>query len=466
MIERYSDPKIKEIWDNPNKLRLWQQTELAVIQARCNLSLFPPMVGSQIKEILENTSIDISWWLARDKEIHHDLNAFLDERLKNLPSELHQYFHEGMTSYDTEEPSMSLMLLDSVKIIETAGLEIMGVLAPMIEKYKATPMMARTHGQEAKLQSFGKRIFTWYKKLQISFDELTKAKELICYSKLSGAIGNYQGLSAKEEFEALKILGLKPFKGATQIMPRQLHQPLVNALVMIIGSLSQIAEDIRLGARSGNPIFQEPFAKKQKGSSAMPHKKNTITLENQVGMFILAKGFAQMLRDVMITWEERSIEQSAVERIAWPDLFHVVMNSYKNMGKVLKDLQVYPENMLKEIENSKGCYASEDAKDWLKQKGSQFGLKHEDAYRIVQLAAFNAHWLKGVNESIKDLISQAKLQPMPDNLDAGAEDVNFWREKLKEIFSVPANQKSWAQIFDIEYHLRNENYLFEELKQK
>jgi len=464
MIERYADPKIKEIWENPNKLKLWQQTEFAVIGARCNLGIYPPMVISRIKESLAETPIDIAWWLNRDKEIHHDLNAFLDERLRFLPGELHQYFHAGMTSYDTEEPAMSLMLLDSVNIIENSGQEMMKLLLAMIDKYKETPMMARTHGQEAKLQSFGKRIFTWYQKLQISLAELSRAKELLYFSKLSGAIGNYQGLTAGEEQAALENLGLKPFKGATQIMPRQLHQPLANALVMVIGSLSQIAEDIRLGARSGNPIFQEPFAKKQKGSSAMPHKKNTITLENQIGMWILAKGFAQMLRDCMITWEERSIEQSGVERIAWPDLFHVAMNSFKNMNKVLKDLQVYPANMMKEIEGSKGCYASEDAKDWLKEKGSQFGLKHEDAYRIVQLAAFNAHWLKDVNMSIKDLISQGKLQAMPDNLETSAEEINSWQEKLKEIFSLPSNRESWEHIFEIQYHLRNEKYLFEEIE--
>jgi len=463
MIERYADPKIKEIWDNPNKLNLWQKTELAVIKAKCSLRIYPQTVISQISEILETVPIDINWWLARDKEIHHDLNAFLDERLRHLPAELHQYFHAGMTSYDTEEPPMSLMLLDSVQLVEKSYQELAGLILALIEKYKATPMMARTHGQEAKLQSFGKRAFTWYKKMQLSINELTKAKELLYYSKLSGAIGNYQGLDAAEEEEVLKNLGLKPFKGATQIMPRQLHQPLVNALLMIIGSLTQIAEDIRLGARSGNPIFQEPFAKKQKGSSAMPHKKNTITLENQIGMWLAAKGFAQMLRDVLITWEERSIEQSGVERIAWPDLFHVTMNSFKNMNKVLKDLQVYPANMMKEIENSKGCYASEDAKDWLKEKGSQFGLKHEDAYRIVQLAAFNAHWLKDVNESIKDLISQAKLQPMPENLEASPEEIGVWQEKLKNIFALPANQESWNKIFEIDYHLRNEKYLFEEL---
>ena len=463
MIERYADFKIKEIWDNTNKLNLWQKTELAVIKAKCSLRIYPQSVISQITEILEAVPIDINWWLARDKEIHHDLNAFLDERLRHLPLELHQYWHAGLTSYDTEEPPMSLMLLDSLQLVEKSYQEMAGLLLALIEKYKSTPMMARTHGQEAKLQSFGKRVFTWYKKMQLSFNELAKAKELLAYSKLSGAIGNYQGLDAHEEEEALKNLGLKPFKGATQIMPRQLHQPLVNALVMIIGSLTQIAEDIRLGARSGNPIFQEPFAKKQKGSSAMPHKKNTITLENQIGMWIAAKGFAQMLRDILITWEERSIEQSGVERIAWPDLFHVAMNSFKNMNKVLKDLQVYPANMLKEIANSKGCYASEDAKDWLKEKGAQFGLKHEDAYRIVQLAAFNAHWLNGVNDSIKELISQAKLQPMPDNLEASAEEISVWLEKLKNIFALPANLESWNKIFEIDYHLRNEKYLFEEL---
>lgn len=490
MIPRYSNPRITEIWSDANKLKLWQATELAVIQARSEMGVFPSDAISRIEAILEKKEIDLDWWLARDKEIHHDLNAFLDERLRHLPVELHQFFHEKMTSYDTEEPPMSLMLIASAEEVINQANSMMDLLWDMMRKYRHTPMLGRTHGQEAKLQSFGKRVFTWHIRLYRSVIEMHQAIDLIIRSKLSGAIGNYQGVSPEEEEKALQFLGLTPFKGATQIMPRQLHQPLVNSLVMIVSSLTQIAEDIRLAARSGNPILQEPFGKKQKGSSAMPHKKNTITCENQIGMLILAKGFARMLQDCQVTWEERSIEQSSVERIAWPDLFHVVMNSFKNMNRVLSGLRVNTDNMLLEIHNSRGCYASEEAKEWLKKKGADFLLEHEDAYRIVQLASFIVHepyqsrkklreripvsyeeaqeildyQLAGLIEATEDvehigkLISEGNLRPV-DELDISAGQIRQWNHLLMEIFDDPDNQASWQEIFQISYHLRNEKVL-------
>ncbi|OGY41890.1 MAG: hypothetical protein A2Y82_05565 [Candidatus Buchananbacteria bacterium RBG_13_36_9] len=494
MIERYSDPEIKKIWTNEEKLKRWQDTELAVIKARTKLGTYPSNVYDLIANTLKNTPIDIKDWLAKEEKTRHDLNAFLLERTQHLERVLHQFFHDSMTSYDTEEAPMSLMLLASVAVVEKACYKLLGILSDKVKRYQFTPMLGKTHGQEAKLQSVGKRFFTWYVKLLVSFLELQKAKENIYFSKLSGAIGNYQGVTPEEEKIALEIMGLKPFKGATQIMPRQLHQPLANALTMIIGSLSQMAMDIRLGARSGNKIFQEYFDKKQMGSSAMPHKKNPIDDENQEGMFILGKNYAQMLRDIMVTWEERSIEQSSVERVAWPDLFHVVMRSFKNMTRVIEKLLIFNDNMLLEIINSKGCYASEDVKEWLMKKGEPYGLTYEDAYRIVQLAAENAHDVSPYRKALRanppdsleaaqkllqimdeqfrhacnsydgidDIIIGCKLTYTPE-LGISAEEIERWKSILLKIFNRETIE-SFLEIFSIKYQLRNEHFLFEELK--
>jgi len=493
MVPRYSNSGIADKSSDVNKLNMWQKVELAVIKAKEQLGIFPAGIHQRIKTILGNYPIDeeaVKWWKARDKEIGHDLNAFLDERFRHLPQELHQYFHKGMTSYDTEEPAFSLILLDNIALVEMEIEAFLLSLKAMAIKYRYTPMLGRTHGQEAKMQSFGKRVFTWHRKLTIAQEILRNAKILIGYSKLSGAIGNYQGLDEVEEVTALGILGLQPLKGATQIMPRQMHQPLANALVMVVSALTQIAEDIRLAARSGLPILQEPFGKKQKGSSAMPHKKNTITCENQIGMFTMAKGFARMIQDCLVTWEERSIEQSCVERVAWPDLFHVVMQSFKNMKKVVEGLQVFPDNMMMEIFNSRGCYASEDAKDWLKEHGAEFGLSHEDAYRIVQLAAFNAHKVSLFRQNLRQgkiesyvqveevyakvtehmahvnsydhlavIIANGSLN-YSDELDLSEDEVNKWNEILRKIFFVKENVESFKEIFSITYQLRGEEVLF------
>jgi len=494
MIERYSNQNIKTIWSNEEKLKRWQEVELAVIKAREQMGIFPKGVYEKIRAILENKPIDVEWWKARDKEINHDLNAFIDERIRHLPPELHQYFHKGMTSYDTEEPAMALALLASFNEVITLIEPLRSILLKLVTLYRYTPMLGRTHGQEAKLQSFGKRCLTWLSGFQVSVWQLSHVQDHLKFSKLSGAIGNYQGLSPVEEESALKLLGLIPFKGATQIMPRGIYMPLVNALEQLVASLTQIAEDIRLGARSGLPIMQEPFGKKQKGSSAMPHKKNTITCEQQIGMLTLAQNFANMLRQRIITWEERAIEQSCVERVAWPDLFHVVMQSFKNMNKVLSGLQVFPDNMMIEIINSRGCYASEDIKDWLKEKVTEFKLGHEDAYRMVQLAAFNCHKVSlyrtnirthpiesldlvaGIYSELKshlrhtddyitlgEILKNAMLEPSGE-LGASIKQVANWNNVLKEIFSNKQNCEEFGKLFDIAYHLRGENFLFEALK--
>jgi adenylosuccinate lyase len=491
MIERYEDQQIAEIWSDKSKLRKWQEVELAVILAREQLNIFPAGTYQKIKDRLDLYPIDeeaVLWWKARDKEIHHDLNAFLDERLRHLPSELHQFWHKGMTSFDTEEPAMALLLGESVLQLDKPYQRIKGILLAMAAKYRYTPMLGRTHGQEAKLQSFGKRCLTWLNVFLIAYNQTCDAYELRSQSKLSGAIGNYQGLSWEEEAKALEILGLKPFIGATQIMPRIVYLPLANSLEMVVISLTQIAEDIRLGARSGNPIFQEPFGKKQKGSSAMPHKKNTITCENQIGMLTMAQDFAQMLRERAITWEERAIEQSSTERIAWPDLFHVTMKSFKNMIKVLDGLQVFPDNMMLEIINSKGCYASEDAKDWLKEKFTELKLKHEDAYRIVQLASFRAHQVHEKRQDLRDksfsslsqadefwqwiyirffehvnimdIIESGQLMPHSE-LEASQQEIDNWNDILQYLFMDGKTAESWKKLFSLEYQLRGEPYIFQ-----
>ena len=497
MVPRYANDKITEIFSDINKLNMWQKVELAVILASENLGIFPQGIFEKIKTIFDVHPINeevIKWWKARDKEITHDLNAFIDERVRHLPTGLHQYSHKGMTSYDTEEPAFALLLKAAVIELDRPYQIIKGNLMAMSEKYRYTPMLGRSHGQEAKIQTFGKRCETWLKSFLIAYNEMLGAYKLLSQSKLSGAIGNYQGLTPAQEAKALEILGLKPFKGATQIMPRVIYLPLANSLEMIVITLTQIAEDIRLGARSGLPIFQEPFGKKQKGSSAMPHKKNTITCEQQVGMLTMARNFAQMLRERAITWEERAIEQSCVERVAWPDLFHVVMQSFKNMIKVLSGLQVFPDNMMIEIKNSRGCYASEDAKDWLKEHGAEFELPHEDAYRIVQLAAFNAHKVSLFRQNLRQgkiesyvqaeevfaklreqvahvnsydhsydhlavIIANGSLN-YSDELDLSEDEVSKWNEILRKIFTVKKNVESFKNIFSITYQLRGEDELF------
>ena len=491
MIPRYENSEVTKVWSNPNKLRLWQETELAVIKARVNLLLIDETIMINIASALHGNPINIDWWLARDKEIGHDLNAFLDERLRFLPVELQPHLHDGLTSYDTEEPAFAVMLLESLSVFEEQLKPLAKTLEDMALRYRYTIMNGRTHGQEAELQSFGKRCLTWLVAVREGAKNLARAKESLQYSKLSGAIGNYRGLEAKVEAEALKLLGFKPFYGATQIMPRELYASIAQAICQIVLTLDKIATDIRLGARSGRPILQEPFGKKQKGSSAMPHKKNTISCEQLEGMARMAKGYLQMIMDNIKTWEERAIEQSSVERVAWPDLFHVAIHSARTMARVLQGLVVYPDNMFAEIVASCGCYAAGEAKEFLRHHGSQYGLPAEDAYRIVQLAAFNAfapdkeakglrqnsptsfadaekalllfsHRSIGQPVSIHDIIVNSNLIAS-DQLDATEEVVEQWNRVLSVIFADIDIRNKWDEIFKPSYLLRGEDTLYKEI---
>jgi adenylosuccinate lyase len=491
MIPRYEKEEIKKIWSDESKTNLWQEVELAVLCMRVNFAGLAWELYRKIRDILKGVPIDLLWWKKREKEeTHHDLDAFLDERKRHLPVEFQHYVHEDMTSYDTEESPFVIMLKESIKLVKQNlnGLEL--VIGNMAKKYRYTIMMGRTHGQEAQLQSFGKRCLTWLKALVVSKTNLYRVAENLSYSRLSGAIGNYGGLDPEIELGALNFLELKPFYGATQIMPRELYAPIAQALCQIVMTLDKIAIDIRLGARSGNPIYQEPFGKKQKGSSAMPHKKNTISTEQMEGMARMAKGYLSMIMDNIKTWEERAIEQSSVERVAWPDLFHVVIHSLQTMTRILKDLAVYPDNMMREIVNSRGCYASTEVKKFLAEKGASFGLSAEEAYRIVQLAAFNVfspseedEWVrknppvsleeadeifskfqkipKGKIIPIKEIICYAHLRRSPE-LEA-TEEVIRWNGILSQIFQSGPNINEFNKIFSIPYLLRNENKLYQEI---
>ncbi len=492
MIERYEKREISDIWCDENKLNLWQNTELAVIQAREELAEIPSGTHAIIWNILRNTKIDVEWWKARDEIIHHDLNAFLEERIRHLPSELQKYFHEVITSYDTEEAPFATMLKQSLKIVFIKLQELEEVLVEMAKKYRYTIMNGRTHGQEAEMQTFGKRCLTWLKELWVSKGNLLGAAKNLKYSKISGAIGNYGSINPAVEKRALEILGFIPFYGATQIMPRVIYAPVAQGLAGIVSVLNNIALAIRLGARSGRPIYQEPFAKLQKGSSAMPHKKNTIQTEQIKGMERLARAYAGVSIENVETWEERAIEQSCAERIIWPDLFHAVVHSLGVMIKVMEGLKVYPDNMLLEIYESRGCYASAEAKEFLKERGIQYNLDAEDGYRIIQLAAFNAfdpqkerkmiretiptsfaevdnllNRFRFISEplvvSIEDRIINCELYAMTDQLAADEKIVANWNSILGKIFSDENNRIEWHKRFQPSYLLRNETKLYKEI---
>lgn len=480
---------MKNAFSDIHKLSLWQKTELAVIEAGVKLGMVPQAAFIQIRDIWAGTPIDVDWWLARDTEIHHDLNAFVDERVRHVPVEQQQYVHAfGITSFDTQEAAFATMLKECLALVETYYAKLCATIRDLAIKYRYTIMNHRTHGQEAELSTFGARCLTWYRDLETAMTTLRFAAQLLRFSKLSGAIGKYGHIDPEMERIALGILGFAPYYGATQIMPRIVYAPVADALCGLVAVINKIALDIRLAARSGRPLMREPFSKRQKGSSAMPHKKNPIRVEQLEGMLRMATGYASMIKANIVTWEERAIDQSSVERVAWPDLFHVTLHSLSVLKFVLSGLKVYPANMLREIHESRGVYASPAAKDFLKRHLADLG--HEAAYRIVQLACFNVfepsrEWM-GLNDlgprnfgdarwvleraatlidtvvSIRDFIPSAQLR-VTDELEASAEQVAAYNERLSRLFADPDVKAEWTKLFDPAFLLKNEGRLYKEI---
>lgn len=490
MIRRYADKRIDEIWSDEAKLKRWDESELAMLLTRLELEEIPYECYKAIETALQEHPTDIEWWQGRESEIQHDLNAYLDERRRHIPVKHQHELHRRMTSYDTEDPALARALLASVDVVQLALADLQSELYQVAHRHRFTPMLERTHGQWAKLRSFGSRVMTWQRQLRINEIRLRDAREWCRYSRMSGAIGNYGGdLTPEHERMALQKLGLVPFVGATQIGPRELHLALAQALGGLALTLQKISIDIRLGARSGCPLWHEPFGKKQKGSSAMPHKKNTITTEQMGGMVELALTQVHALERNVVTWEARAIEQSCVERVAWPDLFHVILRMLRGVTRVTRGLQVYPDNMLREIIESRGTYASDDAQNFLGKILAARGIEKEDAYRIVQLASFNAlepspEWSTvrdgtpatlevadriynsmqlvpaAQRRSIDLIIRAADLVPSAE-LEWTQAQVTQWNELLRDIFTDKDVAERWKELFSISYQLRGDSTLFD-----
>ena len=491
MHDRYDEPRITGIWGNNELLLGWQSVELAVMKARVDLGEMPQADYDLIEGALLSHPPNVRFWKKRDGKLNHDLNAFIEERLRFIPKDLQRWFHRLMTSYDTEESARQLHLMKSAVIVVEETRALMSVIKPQADKYRFAVMMKVTHGQWADPGTFGARLCGWYIELEEDLWALETAMRELHFSKLSGFVGNYTGITPELEEKALAILGLKPYIGATQIMPRTKALSLASAILRLSKTLTNIATAIRLGARSAGLIYQEPFKKGQKGSSAGPQKRNPITSEKTCGLDDLITGFHLALSNAAETWEERDIAQSCVERVAWRDIFHATIHELKQVAKVIRGLVVYPDKMMEEIVRTNGCYAANVAKEELKEWGAAYGLLAEDCYRMVQVAAFNLGYPlpdRGLPQSLEEAdqlfaaMQARSLEPCPrgnikevlrrgqlqytEMLAPSKTKIAKWNRILRKIFADPANDARWDEVFTLTYLLRNERVIYERVFDK
>jgi len=415
MIERYEDKKIKKLWSDQNKFNEWFKAEMAVVQARVNFREIPPIILSRIEARAKFT-------VERVKEIesktHHDLASFVQAVQESLDPDLRGFIHSGgVTSYDIEEPAMARIIISSIEHVHDIINMFLDTLKRKAVKYKNLIVIGRTHGQHAEPISLGIRFLNYLDAVERASLKLEDAKLEMYSSKISGAVGVYgHGLTPELEQEALSILGLKRARIATQIIPRDRIANVLSAIAILGATLENIALDFRLSGLSEIHELQEPFSKGQKGSSVMPHKKNTINTEKVSGLSRLLRSYLTAALENIPTWFERDISHSSVERVILPDSFHTISHMIAVLDEVIEDMVVNEQDIERNLTSTMGTAITPEVKDLM----IQYGTDPEIAYSVCQELAFQAQKTK---ECFLDLLEkdirvpkEIKVEGLLDNL--------------------------------------------------
>ncbi|NPA52041.1 MAG: adenylosuccinate lyase [Aquificae bacterium] len=399
MIERYTREKMGKVWSEVNKFQKWLDVEIAICKAWNKLGKIP---DEALKEIIEKTYIDekvVERIHELDQIYNHDVLAFVTAVAEQV-GEYGRYIHLGVTSSDVIDTALGLLIKEAIDIL----IEDIDQLLPILEenafKYKDTVIMGRTHGVHAEPMIFGLKFALWYQEMKRNRERLLNAKKSTSVGAISGAVGTYSNIPPEVESIALKELGLEVEPVSNQVVQRDRHAEFMTAMAITASSLEKIAVEIRHLQRTEVLEAQEPFKKGQRGSSAMPHKKNPITCERITGLARVIRANALPAMENIALWHERDISHSSVERVVMPDS-SIALDYILNLTKkVMEGLVVYPDRMKKNIELSKGLYVSSKVLVALVEKG----LSRDEAYDIVQRNALKAWDTEGL--MFKDALLQ------------------------------------------------------------
>lgn len=394
MIKRYQTKEIAAIFNDDYKFKKWLFVERTVAQVEEKACIIPKEISRKLSKI----KINPERVYKIEKITNHDVIAFLQAVREKLGKE-GRWLHFGLTSYDLVDTAFVLIILEGMEIILKEIEKLLRVLRRLSLRYKNTPQMGRTHGMFAQPITFGYKVTSWYEEIRRAYKRLNIARDEISYGKLSGAVGSYTMLSPSIEKKVMKKLGLKSEPVSTQVLPRDRFAYLVSNLVLYACGIERIATEIRNLSRSEIGELSEPFTKGQKGSSAMPHKKNPITCEQICGLVRILRGNLSGVYENVNLWHERDITNSSVERIIIPDTFHLVHYITRKIFRVIKNLDVYPKRMAENIKKSYGVYATQ----YLMNKLIGKGMSRTDAYKKVQVLSF-----KAVKErrNLKDIVTE------------------------------------------------------------
>ena len=425
MISRYSRKELLNIWSEENKYKIWLDVEIAAAQAMERYKIIPKGVSSVVKR---KGKINVKRIHQIESKVKHDVIAFLTSITEKAGYNA-RYLHQGMTSSDVLDTSLNIQLVQSGKILLSDINRILSVLKKKALKYKFTPCIGRSHGIHAEPITFGLKLASYYEEFKRNKKRLQSAIDEVSTCAISGAVGTFANIDPRVEVYVSKKLKLRPEPISTQVIPRDRHAYYFSILGIIAGSIERIATEIRHLQRSEVYELQEYFSKDQKGSSAMPHKKNPILSENLTGLARIVRSHVTPALENIALWHERDISHSSVERSIGPDSNITLDFALVRLSNLLDNMIVYPKKMIKNLNLTNGVVFSQEVMLEL----TKVGFTREKAYRIVQK---HAKLSISKNINLIDLLKNDRL------------------------ISSKIPNKKMDSIFKYSKHLKNINYIF------
>lgn len=425
MIERYTRPEMGEIWTEENRFRAWLEVEILACEAWAELGVIP---REDVEKIRKNARINVARIHEIERETRHDVVAFTRAVAETLGPES-KWVHYGLTSTDVVDTALSYLLLQANRILIEDIDRFLEVLKEKALRYKDTVMMGRTHGVHAEPTTFGLKMALWYAEMKRNRERFVRAMEEVRVGKISGAVGTYAHIDPFVEEYVCRKLGLRPAPISTQTLQRDRHAAYMSTLALIATSLDKFATEIRGLQKSETREVEEAFKKGQKGSSAMPHKRNPVGSENVSGLARVIRGHMVSAYENVTLWHERDISHSSVERVILPDATILLNYLLNRFAGIVEELTVFPDNMKRNMERTFGLIYSQRVLLTLIDKG----MKREEAYDRVQRLAMRA-WEE-----------QRPFRPLVE---------------ADEVVSQVLTPEEIADCFDYRYHLKHVDALF------
>jgi adenylosuccinate lyase len=382
MIPRYSRPEMAKLWSDESKFGAWLLVEIAVSEVLSERGVIPKQALAAIKG---KARFDVARIEAIEKEVQHDVIAFVSNVAENVGAE-GRWVHYGLTSSDVVDTALAMLMRDACGLIDEDVVALMDTVKTRAYAFKDAPMVGRTHGVHAEPMTFGLKLALWHAELARGRERLHAARERISVGKLSGAVGTFSHLPPDVEEDVCARLALKPAPISSQVLQRDRHAEVMATLAILAATLEKIATEIRALQKTEVRELEEPFGAKQKGSSAMPHKRNPVGCEQIVGLARLLRGNCQAALENIALWHERDISHSSVERVILPDSFIALDHMLRRFTRIVRGMVVDPERMRENLERSRGVVFSGTVLLEL----AKAGVSREQAYEWVQRSAMRS----------------------------------------------------------------------------